>query len=108
MAGTVATQGQGGITHKGWRTDMETSATLINTILHELEIIKAALAKVEAGQTQRTLVNRDIAVGSGLKTWAEQFVGATNKRYVPVGEEVARAGGIKEVALDKRYHVIDG
>jgi hypothetical protein len=104
MAGQVATQG--GITHRGWRKDMESAVMIVNTILHELEVMEAALIKVEAGRTQLALVRRDIAVGTALKSALQQFIGKTNTRYIPVGETVAQVGGLPEVALEKRYHTV--
>jgi hypothetical protein len=109
MANEPATRGgngNGGITHRGWRKDMETAVTIINTIVYQFTLMQAALAKVQAGRTQRTLVNRDLTVGTGLKDQTVAYVGEIDRRYIPVGEAVAHAGGIEEVALDKRYHTV--
>jgi hypothetical protein len=102
-----ATQGgDGGITHKAWMTDMGSAVKIMATLIHELALMREALGKVQAGRTQRTLVTRDLSVGIGLRDQTVPWIGETHERYAPIGEAVAHAGGVDEVALEKRYHTV--
>jgi hypothetical protein len=99
-----AGSGQGAYQHRTWREEMAESVKILNTILDQLEIIKASLQQVGAGETQLQLVDRMYALIHDLAAGAVKFTGQVNDRYMPHGQAIASVGGTREVADDKHYN----
>lgn len=100
---SVTTTG-GGYTHRDWRHDVGTVLTEIAGAVEDLAVMEASLAEVEAGRTHMQLVRGCQATGVELLQAGLQHVDDTERRYLPVHEAIAAAGGAEEVAKAKAYH----
>jgi len=104
MSEVAGTQGGGGYTHAAWK--QETGNVLLVTAagVRALEEMLASQAAVGGGQTLMAQIQGCIVTGSELLRQGLDLVDATDARYLPVAEAIARAGGRAEVADVKTYH----
>jgi hypothetical protein len=94
-------------THRDWKTEMAVAATCVAGMRKDLDEMAASLAAVQAGQTQRGLVDGCRVSALELLQGVVKHVENTDGRYLPVFEAIQSAGGHTEVANDKRYHQHD-
>lgn len=94
-------------THRDWRTEYAVVATCFAGMLKDLNEMAASLGEVQAGKTQRDLVDGCRVSVLELLKGVVKHVDSTDDRYLPVFEAIRRAGGHTEVANDKRYHQHD-
>lgn len=94
-------------THRDWKTEMAIVLTCIAGMRRDFDEMAASLAEVEAGQTQRNLVDGRRVRALEILKRGVGLVGDTDARYLPVYEAIRVAGGHTEVANDKRYHQHD-
>ena len=91
-------------THRTWKTEMIKAVTIFNAIVYVLDNMERSLIGMGAGETQLRWVRLCRTTAADIITETVQFVGVINKRYDPVAEAVAAAGGQPEVADDKNYY----
>lgn len=103
-AGQPPTAARTGYTHRTWLDEMADALGHIAGIYRDFEVMDATLREVKAGRTQTALVGECRATGLDIMTSGVRLVGETDARYIPVYEAIKRAGGVDEVAQDKRYH----
>lgn len=102
-APTVRTSA-GVYTHRTWKDEMADVLGHIAGIYRDLEQMDATLHEVQAGRTQLNLVNDVRLTALDLMVRGVRFVEETDARYMAVFEAIQSAGGLDEVAKDKRYH----
>ena len=94
-----------GTTHRQWRTEMNEFLEFLESgIADVLELMEGSVRAVRGGRDHlaqiaacRVAVADWIAVG-------RQLVASEDARQVPVADAQAAAGGVAEVAGDKRYN----
>ena len=92
-------------THLDWRTGMTNIRDALDLVLTPaLDHIHADLRRVDAGRTQLAQAARMVVMVGDLGTEATRILGDHDGRLRQVGEAQAAAGGLAEVAGDKRYH----
>jgi 5-enolpyruvylshikimate-3-phosphate synthase len=92
-------------THKHWK-DMVVDIRdgLQNVLTPALTHMHAGLRRVDAGATQMTQAARFIAMVAELAEEGSRLIGAHDQRLRRVSEAQRAAGGLGEVAGDKRYN----
>jgi len=92
-------------THRDWRTSMATIRDALELVLAPgLDHMHADLRRVDAGRTQLAQAAQMVVLVGELGTEATRILGAHDPRLRQVSEAQAAAGGLAEVAGDKRYH----
>jgi len=92
-------------THRDWRTSLTACRDQLDLVLAPaLEHIRHDLQGVDAGRTQLAQGARMVVIVSELGTEASRILGDHDQRLRQVGEAQAAAGGLAEVAGDKRYN----
>ncbi|MGH3290162.1 MAG: hypothetical protein ACRDPD_36685 [Streptosporangiaceae bacterium] len=92
-------------THLDWRTAMTNIRDALDQVLAPgLDHIHADLRRVQAGRTQLTQAGQMTVLVGELGDEATRILGDHDQRLRKVGEAQAAAGGLAEVAGDKRYH----
>jgi hypothetical protein len=91
--------------HAEWMDDF---ADIVNNdvvpMLRELRTMDMCLAEQQAGRTQISLVRGCLASAEEILMFITTFVDRTDERFAPLFEEIDAAGGLDEVAKQKRYH----
>jgi hypothetical protein len=94
-------------THAVWRFEAwEMHDQLQKTLGGALDHMDAGLRQVGAGKTQRAQSTRWIAGNADLVAEGRKLIGDHDPRLTRVGEAQARAGGVSEVAEQKRYNIV--
>lgn len=95
-------------THRTWREGMTGMVDGLGVLGSALALQAVDLDRVDAGEAQRDFNARaqaqamELAVmGRGILTEIDAGIGR------PMGDAVAGAGGVREVAGEKRYHTPD-
>jgi hypothetical protein len=107
MATVPATRPRGGdadYTHRTWKTEMIKAVTIFNAITYVLDNMERSLVGMGAGETQLRWVRLCRSTAADIVAQTVEFVGVINKRYDPVADAVAAAGGQREVADVKEYY----
>lgn len=96
---------QAQITHREWRKFVQdANAVARDTLGPALEHRHAGLVRVQAGETQIRNSLAAIRRVYELAVMGESILGSHDQRLTRVGEAQAAAGGVSEVAGDKRYN----
>lgn len=94
-----------GYTHRDWRTEAAGIRDALDQVLvPALEHIVADLQRVQAGRTQLQQARQMPRLVGELAGEATTILGDHDQRLRRVGEAQAAAGGVTEVAGDKRYN----
>lgn len=92
-------------THRDWRTFVQEANAAARELLGPaLEHRHAGLVRVQAGETQLKNSAAAIRRVHELAAEGERILGDHDARLTRVGEAQAAAGGLSEVAGDKRYN----
>jgi hypothetical protein len=93
------------ITHREWAREMAAIRDALDTILVPgLEHMKAGLASVGAGRDQMNEMGTWIGNVGELADEGTNILGDHGPRLRRVSEAQAAAGGVTQVARDKRYN----
>ncbi len=92
-------------THRHWKAAMgDLNEALVTMLAPALDHLHTCLVKVDAGRTQRAMSSRSAAMVGELGTQGRRILAAHGPRLDRVSEAQRAAGGLEEVAGDKRYH----
>jgi hypothetical protein len=91
-------------THAQWRIEAQAITGDLGDLSGALEHMRAGLVQRQAGVTQLREQARWAAMVSELSTDGNRILGTHDPRQTRVGEAQAAAGGLSEVAGDKRYN----
>jgi hypothetical protein len=95
----------GNYTHAQWRIQAQgLTDALERALVGALTHIHGGLVHVEAGQTQLATSREWIRLVSELGTEGHTILGDHDPRLTHVSQAQQQAGGVREVAGDKRYN----
>lgn len=95
------------ITHREWRARMGRMINGCEVLAAAIEQQIAGLVQVGGGETQLAMARASYTLLNNQATTGHRILTDTTYRYMPVAQAQARAGGVREVADDKRYNTTD-
>lgn len=92
-------------THRQWRAEMNAMLDFLRTdVAAVMERMHASVTAMRGGATQLAQLSSCRMAVADLISDGAALVASADARQVPIADAQAAAGGVTEVAGDKRYH----